>query len=348
MNPTNSENQEFDRLVSAYCDHCIAPEEFSTLEVELRSNAALRERFVRLRLLHGGLAWDCAREANVQVTATPAAAERPRSLSDNRVEPIFGDMAVPPVSRRRQAIVGVLIGTVAAVVVGGMWISFFRAKDRSEDLDCKNDIILLHQAITAFCMDPRLGAIGFMPSRFDPSGGDPASRSYINRVFPHAGGSLGLPAVQLEGDQCLVLFLQGPKGDGWSADPRNPGTTRGGDRIGPFFDFKPERVVDVHGNGYPSYIDRWKTMPYAYFSATSRAEDHWVPNSYGDDCPFLKVQPYAGRNLNSFQIIGAGRNKRFGLEGAQWTPANAHQIYPRGSDGADDVANFFDTPLGGK
>jgi hypothetical protein len=242
----------------------------------------------------------------------------------------------------------VLIGTAALVVVAGMGISFFRAKSRSDDLDCRNDLAQLHEAVIRFSNDARLGSPGFMPSRFDPSGGDAASRSYINRIFPHAGGSLGLPPVLLEGDQCLVLFLRGPNGDGWSTDPRNPGTTRGGDRIGPFYDFKPERVVDVHGNGYPSYLDRYKAMTYAYFSSTGMAGNGWFPNFYRDDCPFLQVQPYAGMNLDSFQIISAGRNKRFGLQGGQWTPANARQIYPPDSDGADDVANFSNVPLGGK
>jgi hypothetical protein len=212
-----------------------------------------------------------------------------------------------------------------------------------KDLDARRDITELHKAVAAFCSDPRLNAV-FIPSSFDPSGNDPASAAYIIRLFPHTGGKLTCGGGRMEGHQCLVFFLRGPDGQGWSTDPRDP-CAAGGERIGPYFDFRPERLT---GNP-PAYLDRYRGQPIAYFCATGWNGQEWVPNRYNPgDCASLGVQPYAGMNADSFQLICAGRNKKFGTTGAQWNPANAMQIYPPGSDGSDDITNFSTMPLGGK
>jgi hypothetical protein len=223
--------------------------------------------------------------------------------------------------------VGASIGTLAA---------------NNEDLDARREIAELHKAVSAFGNDPRLGAVGFLPSSFDPSGNDPASASYISRLFPHTAGKLNCGGGRMEGHQCLVFFLRGPKGQGWSTNPRDP-CAAGGERIGPFFDFKPDRLT---GNP-PACLDRFRGQPIAYFCATGWNGKAWVPDQYNaDDCASLGVRPYAGMNPDSFQLICAGRNKKFGTAGAQWNPANAMQIYPPGSDGHDDITNFSTTLLG--
>lgn len=93
----------------------------------------------------------------------------------------------------------------------------------------------------------------------------------------------------LEGHECLVFFLGGmPQsvqtsgGGGWgmtgfSRDPVNPFTPSGvgsTSRTVPMFEFAPQRLVDLDGDGFPSYIDPLSASqvgplqrPYAYFSA---------------------------------------------------------------------------------
>jgi len=60
-------------------------------------------------------------------------------------------------------------------------------------------------------------------------------------------------------------------------------------------------------------------------------------------------------NSQSFQIISAGKNLQFGLgtypgdpnyPAGVWTPSQATTAYPVGSDGYDDIANFYDRLLG--
>jgi hypothetical protein len=138
---------------------------------------------------------------------------------------------------------GVLILGCGVCGVGGMMVSQW-VDTQSKDVEARLDVTELHKAVKAFCNDPRLGAVGFMPSSFDPSGTDPASVSYISRVFPHTGGKLKCGGSRMEGHQCLVFFLCGPNGQGWSNDPRDPCAV-GGERIGPYFDPRPGRLTAI-------------------------------------------------------------------------------------------------------
>jgi prepilin-type N-terminal cleavage/methylation domain-containing protein len=237
------------------------------------------------------------------------------------------------------AIIGMLVTLLMAAL--------FKARALGEDLECRKDISELHKAVAAFCTDPRLGALGYMPSKFDPSGGDAASQNYILRLFPRIDSpSLG-GSAQLEGHQCLVFFLAGPNGNGFSTNPRNP-LDNGADRIGPFFDFKQTRLTNFNGSPYKSYLDRYGKMPIAYFSATQWSAAQYIPNQYGNDNASLGVQAYVGQNTTTWQLISAGRNAQFGTSGATWTPLTSTTVYPSGSAGYDDVTNFSSSLLGAR
>lgn len=94
----------------------------------------------------------------------------------------------------------------------------------------------------------------------------------------------------LNGAECLVFFLGGvctredldADGDldfvpqGFSTNPNNPFIIPStalaippGSRKGPFFQFDPNRLVDVDGDGFPEYLDTLpdQTVPYQYFSS---------------------------------------------------------------------------------
>jgi prepilin-type N-terminal cleavage/methylation domain-containing protein len=212
-----------------------------------------------------------------------------------------------------------------------------------KDLEDYSELMAMHIAVANLNQNGLRGygtGPGFLPSEFDPSGGDPASAEFIVRLFgPDTQGKLNLPAAKLQGQQALVLLLGGPNGtDGWSLDLHDP-VGGGGQRVRPF-PFKKDRLVYSAANGYPSYLDNYGT-PVAYFSAYHwQNGPGWALTGYRNDCPGLGVSPYVNDDRYGWQLISAGGNKRFGRQGAVWTAATASKVYPSGSDGADDVSNF--------
>jgi general secretion pathway protein G len=205
--------------------------------------------------------------------------------------------------------------------------------------------------------------------------------------------------VILEGDQCLVFFLGGiPTApilpgqpiafgcSGFSYLGSNPATPGGTSRKGPYFEFKSNKLVQIHGadnsvNRYFSYVDGYgnSSAPtkgvYAYFSS------YRSPNGYNrynallnaptSDCALLGalqgagspngIWPYAEflgntiptcrfLNSSSFQIISAGADGLFG-PGTDFSSKNPMAWTPSGASniapvGADDQANFHGRLLG--
>jgi prepilin-type N-terminal cleavage/methylation domain-containing protein len=234
---------------------------------------------------------------------------------------------------------------IIALLASLLLLAVQNVRDKGRELDCYNDLFGLNIAITDFTTGSggRLGALGYLPSKLDPSGGDLASQTFLAKLFPQTGGKLNLPPAQLEGDQVMVFLLGGPNGKGWClSNPADP--TTGTDRT-VFYSFKPDRLVDVAQNGYSSYLDCYGT-PIAYFSPYQWTPNGWGPVGCGPDCPRLGVVPYADVNRTSWQLISAGKNKSFGGSGAIWTYATATTVYPPGSAGADDMSNFSRFRLG--
>jgi prepilin-type N-terminal cleavage/methylation domain-containing protein len=154
-----------------------------------------------------------------------------------------------------------------------------------------------------------------------------------------------LYTVILEGDQCLVFFLNGIPtnsggifgGTGFSKSPLNPADTSASSRNGPFYSFDSTRLTNgighpnvggtSTGTNYFSYQDPFGT-PYVYFSSYKAANGY---NRYAtlttpdrSDCDAIGVWPYAMsitlgppvigtyQAPNTYQIISAGPNKNFG------------------------------------
>ena len=189
------------------------------------------------------------------------------------------------------------------------------------------------------------------------------SRSYLTSLFSGMnpdlfadvnGGGINTPGLEwhdwngngtvdgpfvLEGHQCLVYFLGGPRLVGWSTNRQNPTlpVTPGATRDGPYYEFDAGRVP-MNGQGMPQgFLDHYGT-PYAYFLARDAST-----NNYFNDCPQLinqmanqaqggvgniPYQPYfqsisgAAPNFviryhrpDKFQIVSAGRDRVFGLGG---------------------------------
>lgn len=144
------------------------------------------------------------------------------------------------------------------------------------------------RAMTTNPIDPSV-FIGTVPpvvgSRPNESIAALAERSerFMRKFFPR-GYMTSIPIMTndtrvlfyLTGDECLVFFLGGiPVNNGgtweltgFNNNPQQP-FLPGGNRSEPFFEFKPNRLVDLDGDGFPSYIDNLGTdsdaRPYAYF-----------------------------------------------------------------------------------
>ncbi len=179
------------------------------------------------------------------------------------------------------------------------------------------------------------------------------SRGIIRQIWPtfsfgdidlNGNGTLGETSVtiQLDGAECLVFFLGGMKDPasgaliGFSKNPVNPFVT-GGNREGPFFEFKSDRLVDRDGDGYMEYLDPipGQQEPYLYFANGYRVivdpnnSAQWVnaDAQFGHlRMPRAYYQTIAGatvplgaqsnpHNKTSFQIISPGFDFSYGVGG---------------------------------
>jgi prepilin-type N-terminal cleavage/methylation domain-containing protein len=194
------------------------------------------------------------------------------------------------------------------------------------------------------------------------------SYNYIKRLWPRLQfpvdwnqNGVFTDDVILEGDQCLVFFLGGINGQGFSSNELAP-TSPSGSRVGPFFEFKTNRLVDpgrATSPGYRVYIDAYGKLPFAYLSSYKTRNGYnryYSATTPQSDCASLGVYPYCDRaftdangnlvpgvqyyNPETFQIISAGYDKKFGPGGA-WAPGAAISVNER-----DDMANFYENVLG--
>ena len=201
---------------------------------------------------------------------------------------------------------------------------------------------------------------------------------YLKQVFPYLNlGATGLPDADLDANQTLVFFMTGgslTNFTGFSTNKQGP-FGLGGDRIGPFYEIKPSKVIMANATPFnypstvtaPQLIDPWGT-PYAYFSYDPSANGYpyigftvtpsnaitttVFPYQQGGNLKFV--------NAKSFQIISAGRDQQFGPGGVllptppnpagtylQWTPGQNAWANNQGSPysansfaGGDDLSNF--------
>jgi prepilin-type N-terminal cleavage/methylation domain-containing protein len=258
-------------------------------------------------------------------------------------------------------IVIMILALLATMLAGAAW----KVLQRAKELECNVEMSEISTGLVDF--KTRFGA--FPPSNLTLTNNiaanpDPVSRQFLLKCWPRLQATVNWSAMgvdvgrPLSGDQVLVWALGGAQAGtanngaclGFfdnSTDPTQPGGTR----IRPFYEFASNRLINVSGRGPGfSYSDAYNQgSPYLYFAAQPRG------NAYSADCKVVNgvtVKPYFDVaspmhyiNPDSFQIICAGRNGKFG-KGGNWSPQNADTVYPPGSDGSDDLANFYMMRMG--
>ncbi len=195
--------------------------------------------------------------------------------------------------------------------------------------------------------------------------------TYTASNYPDFNGNGRLDGpVLLDGTECLVWFLGGqplqsitPTGttfgaNGWCSNPRAPFSPVGS-RKPPLYDFRGERLQDLDGDGYPSYLDSLGTgRPFAYFSAYGGSA--YDPNDVNFDAgsplveaddggtvspPLLRFRvtfPLAG---NAVLAVSPPPNPYTLSLSAQsplsWYQPNTFQILSAGGDGFYGVGGLY-------
>lgn len=115
------------------------------------------------------------------------------------------------------------------------------------------------------------------------------SRAYLRQLWPQFDfttaltmsapfyvDSAGNNCKELNGAECLVFFLGGVRDaatgttmNGFSKSPTNPFSPAGTNRVKPYFDFNPARLVDKDVDSFFEYVDPLpsQSSPYLYFSS---------------------------------------------------------------------------------
>jgi prepilin-type N-terminal cleavage/methylation domain-containing protein len=252
-----------------------------------------------------------------------------------------------------ELIVVILIILILAGLIGAGVLKFMAL---APQLQTTNEISQLAVACEAFktkykVYPPSAMLLSNNPKSYQLNATTQAYYTYLTAIWPRIDITLtnwgnGGTDIILEGDQCLVFFLQGPGGTsggvGFSTNPQNPTLAPQAAqeaRAGPFFpSFTTSRLrafahTAVNNTtalpAFPSFADPYATPAkfsvYAYFSSGRTA------NGYSFDCPTLAVGPYyqlSGTvprfyNPNTIQIVSAGADFVFGPGGIPIPPATA-------------------------
>jgi len=254
--------------------------------------------------------------------------------------------ARPGIARRRAF---TLVEMLAVVVIIGILAGLITAAAVQVVASAKSARILAEIGQLDLALKAYKQKFGDYPPDFtDPD----AVKRHLARAFPLCPAS-NYPTEIFNNDPstALAFWLGGmPTGsggmlNGFSANPRNP-FDASASRLGPYFDFDPNRLYDVGGarQYYPPGVPLGSTSrgyaPYLYFRARP-VNGAW---GYSDSQNWQGVKPMRDTrrtgsespwvNPKTFQIRAAGLDAKFGYG----------VMFPTGEDYTDeqmdDLGNF--------
>lgn len=246
---------------------------------------------------------------------------------------------------------------IMSILVTLVTLGVTRAMRFASEVGTKTEMAQIEQALGVAALD--LGRVPYIPSYLilkndfatyntnDPWEG--MSKRLLMQMFnlptnaniswPNNGGIL-------KGDQAFVFILGGvPDISGRNvlgfAKGSNPMATGGGNRKGPYFNFKPERLVDG-GNGYFKYRDYWANdngYLITYSSQMVGGQLSINPDQIGSLIRAAKNSTQL-HMPKGYQIFSSGKD---GLWGTPYpSPLNGVLV----GAGEDDQCNFSESPLG--
>jgi prepilin-type N-terminal cleavage/methylation domain-containing protein len=213
--------------------------------------------------------------------------------------------------------------TISAILVGVLLAGGMKVVSVASNVLIVWEIAQLNDAVEDFAV--RFG--DYPPDFHDPA----AVVTFVQNHFPKCPLKNYPSFAGQSPASALCFWLGGPNGDGFSTDPTNP-FGNGGNRIGPFIRFAPNRVKTKDGVSqyFPPQI--LGGAPYVYFRAGVKG--------YQGNCGYPPARPYRDSgtgqwiNADSFQILSAGQDGVYG----------SGNHFPAGADydkyNLDDIANF--------
>lgn len=281
-------------------------------------------------------------------------------------------LAISPRARRRGGFTLIeLLMTIAiiAVLIALLFPAISSIKAKVRITEVRQEISQLESAIADFKFkfgsEPP-SSITFYERWDDGSGGGPGwltdsvNRAKIRRLWPKFdfnltrdinGNGVYTDTYTLKGDQCLVFFLGGgyinggtdsAQFIGFSGDPTNPfkvGASASTTRIGPFFEFDMDRVLDTSSLPYssplatfPVYLDPipGQTKPYLY--ATSYDGRGYYDTGAASDVSTAASDSNLGDTVAEFRIYRTDtKDAATDPDPPAWKP-NGFQIISPGPD----------------
>jgi len=218
----------------------------------------------------------------------------------------------------------ILVMLAIMIVAGVAWKAGSDAIAVGNNTKVALEVTRLTEALDAFCM-----VYGDYPPDFHDL---VATRNFIKQRFPQLPAKDYPDLSPHSPATALYFWLAGPKGRGFSTNPKNPFETGGTSRIGPFFKFTPDRLKMVEGAMQYFPPRNVKGDPYIYFRGGPKGYD----NHFGWNTvhPYISSETGKWINAQSFQILCGGNDGKLG----------SGNHFPGGSDyeqeNYDDLANF--------
>ena len=225
-----------------------------------------------------------------------------------------------------------MVVAIIAVLASLLLAAIFKAMATAQMVQNRNDIIRLEAAIADF----KQAFPGRLPAQHIQAG-DP----FYTKLFPEAGaiGRAALP--HLQGSQCLIFFLGGVNGQGFSSNPHGPIES-----LRPRFRRATQRAIHQFPERSQQAVFQRASLstctrrPLAYFSTTGTPNSYLGTENQDIGCPAPYLTPAGTTYLNpdTFQIISAGPDDA--VQPGQPLAGRDRRA------GFDDISNFATGPLG--